>query len=159
VRIRRCADVEHEICLQGDAMLVSEACQPDRNSLFTYERFGNETIAKLSPAQITRINYCIGRFARRTKQHALRRDRFCHRSRCVNRSSQRMSVTCLTESSNQHVISGIQEDDSCADTNRRCTSTDKLDRLARIAISRIQNQADARKPCGIGRNLFNERWE
>jgi len=70
-----------------------------------------------------------------------------------------MSVTCLTESSNQHVISGIQEDDSRADTYRRRTSTDQFDRLARIAISRIQNQADARKPCGVGGNLFNERWE
>jgi len=155
VRIRRCSDVEHKVCFQGDAMLVSKARQSDRNTLFTHERFSNKAVAKLSSTQITGINHRRGRFARRTQQDALRRDRFCHRSRCVNRSSQRMSVSCLTESSNQHVISGIQKDDSCADTYRRRPSTDQFDRMARIAISRIQDKADARKPYGVGGNLFN----
>jgi len=70
-----------------------------------------------------------------------------------------MPVSSFTEASNQHVIACIQIDDPCTYADRRSPRANKINCLARIAISRIKHQADPRESLWVSGYLFHERWK
>ena len=65
----------------------------------------------------------------------------------------------LTKPANQHVVTSIKEDDARRHADQYGTTSYRLNRVARIAITCVKDKADARESLWILPDLLNECGE
>jgi hypothetical protein len=70
-----------------------------------------------------------------------------------------MAVPRLTKPADQHIIASIKEDNPRRDANCRSATSNRFNRMARITIARVENEAYTSEALRVLPNLLNERRE
>ena len=149
VRVLHEADVEHEVGLQGDAVLETEADELDceRLRLGSIPEVREDPLAKLTQRQVGRVEDHICFVLDRRQQEALLGDRAGNAALV----GQRVAVARFREAANEDLVSRVEEEDLRMDAA-------SLERTAhggkcqwRIPRANVEHDRDAREALAIAR--------
>jgi hypothetical protein len=74
-------------------------------------------------------------------------------------TSERVTVSRLTKPADQHIITSVKEDDSRRHADRCRATPHRLNRMTRISVARIEDEADTSETLRILPDLLNECGE